>query len=99
MRDEASGSAFDYGSGRFPTASLIKIHFAALMPWRAERDGVELTAAQRSDIEQMLIRSENDPANRAYFALGGSTGIEHGLDTAFGKAGIKVGDQATGVIP
>ena len=93
VRDQASGVAFDYGSGRFPTASLVKIHFAALMSWRAERSGEELTAAQRRDIEQMLVRSENEPALRAYFALGGPPGIEHGLDTAFGKPGVNVGDQ------
>ena len=36
---------------------------------RAERR--PLTAAQRLDAEEMLVRSENDPALRAYFALGG----------------------------
>ena len=93
VRDEASESAFDYGSGRFPTASLVKIHLVALMLWRAERGGVELTAAQRSDAEQMLIRSENDPANRAYAALGGPAGIERGLEKAFGSSRIQVADQ------
>ena len=63
------------------------------MLWRAERAGVELTAAQRSDAEQMLIRSENDPANRAYAALGGPVGIEDGLKQAFGSARIQVGEQ------
>ena len=37
VRDEASESAFDYGSGRFATASLVKVHLVALMLWRAER--------------------------------------------------------------
>ena len=94
LRDEASGSAFDYGSGSFATASLIKVHLVALMLWRAERGGVELTAAQRNDAEQMLIRSDNDAANRAYAALGGSTEIEDGLKKAFGSARIQVGDQS-----
>ena len=93
VRDEASRSAFDFGSGRFPTASLVKVHLVALMLWRAERAGVELTAAQRSDAEQMLVRSENDPANRAYAALGGPVGIEDGLKQAFGSARIQVGEQ------
>ena len=92
-RDEASGSAFDHGSGRFATASLVKVHLVALMLWRAERGGTGLTAAQRSDAEQMLIRSENDPANRAYAALGGSAGIEQGLEKAVGFSRIQVGDQ------
>lgn len=93
VRDEASRSAFDFGSGRFPTASLVKVHLVALMLWRAEQAGVELTAAQRSDAEQMLVRSENDPANRAYAALGGPVGIEDGLKQAFGSARIQVGEQ------
>ena len=92
-RDETSGSAFDHGSGRFATASLVKVHLVALMLWRAERGGTGLTAAQRSDAEQMLIRSENDPANRAYAALGGSAGIEQGLEKAVGFSRIQVGDQ------
>ena len=93
VRDEASGSAFDHGSGRFATASLVKVHLVALMLWRAERGGTGLTAAQRTDAEQMLIRSENDPANRAYAALGGSAGIEQGLEKAVGFSGIQVGEQ------
>ena len=93
VRDEASGSAFDHGSGRFATASLVKVHLVALMLWRAERGGTGLTAAQRIDAEQMLIRSENDPANRAYAALGGSVGIEQGLEKALGFSRIQVGDQ------
>ena len=93
VRDQASKAAFDYGSGRFPTASIVKIHFVALMLWRAERNSVGLTAAQRQDVEEMLIRSENDPANRAYAALGGPAGIEQGLQRAFGSSRIQVGDQ------
>lgn len=93
VHDEASKSAFDFGSGRFATASLVKVYLVALMLWRAERAGAELTAAQRSDVEQMLSRSENDPANRAYAALGGPAGIEDGLEQAFGSARIQVGEQ------
>lgn len=92
-RDEASRSAFDFGSGRFATASLVKVYLVALMLWRAEQAGAELTAAQRTDVEQMLIRSENDPANRAYASLGGPAGIEDGLEKAFGSARIQVGEQ------
>jgi len=93
LRDEESGAAFDYGSASFATASLIKVHLVALMLWRAERGGVELTTAQRTDAEQMLTRSENDPANRAYAALGGAAGIESGLTKAFGFPRIQVGEQ------
>jgi hypothetical protein len=93
VRDEASKATFNYGSDRFPTASAVKLHLIALMLWRAERSGAGVTAAQRRDIEQMLIRSENDPANRAYAALGGSAGIEQGLKQAFGSSRIEVGDQ------
>jgi hypothetical protein len=93
LRDEASKASFNYGSDVFPTASAVKIHFVALMSWRAKRDGVALTAAQRQDIEEMLVRSENDPANRAYTALGGPAGIEQGLERAFGSSRIEVGEQ------
>ena len=93
VRDEASGSTFDHGSGTFATASLVKVHLVALMLWRAEQGGTGLTAAQRTDAEQMLIRSENDPANRAYAALGGSAGIEQGLERAVGFTRIQVGEQ------
>jgi hypothetical protein len=93
VRDETSESTFDFGSGRFATASLVKVHLVAAMLWRAEQAGVALTAAQRSDAEQMLIRSENDPATRAYAALGGAAGIERGLEQAFGFSRIQIGEQ------
>ena len=93
FRDEASKTTFNYGSDRFPTASAVKIHFVALMSWRAKQSGAGLTAAQRQDIELMLVRSENDPANRAYTALGGPAGIEQGLERAFGSSRIDVGEQ------
>jgi hypothetical protein len=93
VRDKASESTFDFGSGRFATASLVKVHLVAVMLWRAEQAGVGLTAAQRSDAEQMLIRSENDPANRAYAAMGGAAGIERGLKQALGSSRIQVGEQ------
>ncbi len=91
--DEASGAWFDHGTGRFETASLVKVHFVALMSWRARRTGEPLTAAQRLDAEQMLVRSENDPALRAYFALGGRVGVEQGLEDAYGTSGVRIGDQ------
>jgi hypothetical protein len=69
------------------------VHLVAVMLWRAEQAGVGLTAAQRRDAEQMLIRSENDPATRTYAALGGAAGIERGLEQAFGSARIQVGEQ------
>ncbi|MFZ0140947.1 MAG: hypothetical protein WAL70_07675 [Aeromicrobium sp.] len=93
LRDEESKDTFNYGSDRFPTASAVKIHFVALMSWRAEQSGAGLTATQRQDIEQMLVRSENDPANRAYTALGGPAGVEQGLERAFGSSRIEVGEQ------
>lgn len=93
VQDEASGASFDYGTGRFETASLVKIHLVALMSWRAQKTGVPLTAAQRLDAEQMLVRSENDPALRAYFALGGRVDIEQGLKDAYGTSGVRIGDQ------
>jgi hypothetical protein len=93
VRDDASDSTFNYGSDRYPTASLVKIHFVALMLWRAEQSGVGLSAAQRQDVEQMIVRSENDPANRAYSALGGPAGIEQALERAFGSARIQVGEE------
>ena len=93
LRDEESGATFDHGTDRFATASLVKVHLVALMSWRAERSGAGLTAAQRRDAEMMLVSSENEPALRAYYALGGRTGIEQGLREAFGSAGIRIGDQ------
>lgn len=93
VRDEVSGSTFEFGSGRFATASLVKVHLVAVMLWRAEDAGVALTPAQRSDAEQMLVRSENDPATRAYTALGGAAGVERGLEQAFGFSRIQVGER------
>ena len=93
LRDEESGATFDHGTGRFATASLVKVHLVALMSWRAEQSGVGLTAAQRLDAERMLVSSENDPALQTYFALGGPAGIEQGMTDAFGSAGIRIGDQ------
>ncbi|MGI9085176.1 MAG: serine hydrolase [Aeromicrobium sp.] len=93
VRDQASGATFDHGIDRFRTASLVKVHLVALMAWRADRAGTRLTREQRRDAEEMLVRSENDPANRVYSSLGGRDGIEEGLEAAFGRSGIHVGDE------
>ena len=93
LRDEESGATFDHGTSRFAAASLVKVHLVALMSWQAERDGVGLTSGQRLDAEQMLVSSENEPALRAYYALGGPAGIERSLTKAFGSAGIRIGDR------
>jgi hypothetical protein len=93
VRDEESGATFDHGTGRFATASLVKVHLVALMSWRAERSGVALTATQRRAAEGMLVSSENEPALQAYFALGGPLGIEQGMKDAFGASGVQIGDQ------
>ena len=93
FRDETSGATVDVGSGRFPTASLVKVHLVALMLWRAEHIGARMTAAQRRDAEEMLVRSDNDAALRTYFALGGRPGIEQGLTKMLGTPGIRVGDH------
>lgn len=93
LRDEESGATFDHGTDRFATASLVKVHLVALMSWQAERNGVGLTPGQRLDAEAMLVSSENDPASRAYGALGGPAGIERGLTKAFGSAGIRIGER------
>ena len=92
VRDKESESAFNYGSDRFPTASLVKVHLVALMLWRADQARTGLTAAQSSDAELMLVRSDNDAANRAYTALGGPAGIEQGLEEAYGSSRIQVGE-------
>ena len=90
--DEKSGVTFDHGSGRFETASLVKIHLVALLSWRAAKHGAGLTAAQSSDARRMLVRSDNEAALRTYYALGGPPGIERGLKSAFGSPGVSVGD-------
>ena len=93
FREETSGATVDVGSGRFPTASLVKVHLVALMLWRAEHQDAQLTAGQRRDAEEMLVRSDNDAALRTYFALGGRPGIEDGLTRMWGTPGIRVGDH------
>lgn len=92
--DDKTGATFDHGRGRFRTASLVKVHFSALMLWQADSAGVPITEQQRSDIEQMLVRSENDPALRAYYALGGPPAIERGLARAFGETRIEIGERS-----
>jgi hypothetical protein len=71
----------------------VKIHFSALMLWQADTTGIPLTAAQTRDIEQMLVRSENDPALRAYVALGGPAVIEQRLARAFGQTRVEIGER------
>ena len=93
LRDEESGATFDHGTDRFATASLVKVHLVALMSKLAERNGTGLTRGERLDAEAMLVSSENEPALRAYFSLGGPAGIERNLAKAFGSAGIRIGDQ------
>jgi hypothetical protein len=90
--DEESGESFNHGSGRFATASLVKIHFAALTSWRADRSDAALTDAQRNDIRAMLVSSDNDAALRTYYALGGPPSIEKGLANAFDESRIEIGE-------
>ena len=97
LRDEKTGATFHHGSGRFRTASLVKVHFAALMLWHADRDDVPLRPQQRADIEQMLVRSANDPASRAYRALGGPAAIQRDLAFVYGITGIQVGPVSWGL--
>lgn len=97
LRDEKSGATFHHGSGRFRTASLVKIHFSALMLWHADRDGVPLRPRQRRDIEQMLVRSANDPASRAFRALGGPAAIQRDLAFVYGITGMQVGPVSWGL--
>lgn len=91
--DRSTGATLDVGADRFRTASLVKLHLVALTLWRADRDGTTLTAQQRRDVEDMMIDSENDPATRAYTALGGPADIERDLRRAFGLDGIDIGEQ------
>ena len=86
VRDEESGRTFDYGSGRFATASLVKVHLAALTAWRADRADAPLSGPQRNDIRAMLVSSDNDAALRTYYALGGPPGIEKELANALDES-------------
>ncbi len=94
VRDLETGSSFDRGAGRFRTASLVKVHLAALMVWRADRSPAGLTELQRKDLRAMLVRSDNAAALRTYTALGGPPGIEKGLENAFGESRIRVGESS-----
>ena len=42
----------------------------------------------------MLVRSENDPALRAYYALGGPPVIEQDLGEAFGQTRVEIGERS-----
>jgi hypothetical protein len=94
MLDEKTGTTFHHGSGRFRTASLIKIHFSALLLLQADTSGVPLSAPQRRDIEQMLVRSENEPALRAYYSLGGPPVIERRLARELGQSRVDIGESS-----
>jgi hypothetical protein len=90
--DEVTGETFDHGSGRFATASLVKVHLAALALWRADRSGIALTDLQRNDISAMMTRSDNAAAVRTYLAIGGPLDIERRLAKAFDETRIELGD-------
>lgn len=82
--DAAVGAGAVYGKGTYATASIVKVDILAALLLRAQDQGRELTAYERSRSVTMIENSDNDAATALLRTIGGTTG----LDTANTRFGL-----------
>lgn len=87
--DPATGQSAVYGTGKFTTASIVKVDVLATLLW--QRSG-KLTAAQKADATLMIENSNNDATTRLWKIIGGDTGLAK-ANKAFGLTSTTPGTQ------
>jgi beta-lactamase class A len=75
VRDRTSGVALTVGTGRFQTASIVKVDILAALLWQARQRGQEITDDDRSDAKKMITASDNVAATALYRRIGGKSGL------------------------
>ncbi|MGW1540195.1 serine hydrolase [Streptomyces sp. NPDC002309] len=79
-----SGRSAAFGDGTHTTASVVKVDILAALLLQAQDAGRELTAKEKSDATEMIVRSDNDCASALWRAIG----AEQGLDAANERLGL-----------
>jgi beta-lactamase class A len=75
--DRRTAQRYGYRAGeRFETASVVKVQIAVAVLLRAAGAGRALTARERSLLDVMIRRSDNDAASELWAEIGGATGID-----------------------
>lgn len=82
--DAAVGAGAVYGNGTYATASIVKVDILAALLLRAQDQGRELTAYERSRSVTMIENSDNAAATTLLRTIGGTAG----LDTANARFGL-----------
>ncbi|TDC27549.1 hypothetical protein E1265_01240 [Streptomyces sp. 8K308] len=81
---EDTGLTATFGTGRFDTASIVKVDILAALLLMAQDEGRELTAAERAQAAVMIQHSDNEAADELWRAIGG----RRGLDAANARLGL-----------
>ncbi|GIF50975.1 beta-lactamase class A [Asanoa ferruginea] len=75
VRDRTSGVALTVGTGRFQTASIVKVDILAALLLYAQQRILTITDADRSAAKKMITASDNVAATALYRRIGGKAGL------------------------
>ncbi|MFG2556329.1 serine hydrolase [Streptomyces sp. NPDC048581] len=89
--DLESGESASYGDGGFDTASIVKVDILAALLLRAQDEGRELTAAEKSYAAAMIESSDNASASELWRTIGRAEGLD-AANERFGLIGTEGGD-------
>ncbi|WP_093909020.1 serine hydrolase [Streptomyces sp. cf386] len=89
--DLESGESAVYGDGGFDTASIVKVDILAALLLRAQDEGRELTAAEKSYATAMIENSDNASASELWRTIGKAEGLD-AANERFGLTGTEGGD-------
>ncbi|MFI6014368.1 serine hydrolase [Streptomyces sp. NPDC051243] len=89
--DTESGEDAGYGDGVFDTASIVKVDILAALLLRAQDEGRQLTAAEKSYATAMIEHSDNASASELWRAIGRAEGLD-AANERFGLTETEGGD-------
>ena len=89
--DLESAQSASYGDGSFDTASIVKVDILAALLLRAQDEGRQLTAAEKSYATAMIENSDNASASELWRAIGKAEGLD-AANERFGLTRTEGGD-------
>ncbi|MFE5818524.1 serine hydrolase [Streptomyces sp. NPDC056479] len=89
--DLESGASATYGEDAFDTASIVKVDILAALLLRAQDEGRQLTAAEKSYATAMIENSDNASASELWRTIGEAEGLD-AANERFGLTGTEGGD-------
>ncbi|MFE0258159.1 serine hydrolase [Streptomyces sp. NPDC059010] len=92
--DLESGEGASYGDGAFDTASIVKVDILAALLLKAQDEGRELTAAEKSRATAMIESSDNASASELWRTIGQAAG----LDAANERLGLAQTEGGEGML-